>query len=43
VPGDELPEIGRCFGTTVAAIQQENNLTSTTIIARQTLLIPDAG
>jgi len=43
VPGDELLEIGRCFGTTVAAIQQENNLTSTTIIARQTLLIPDAG
>ncbi len=39
-PGDDLLEISRRFGTTVEAIQAENDLTGTKIIAGQTLLIP---
>ncbi len=39
-PGDDLLEIGRRFGTTVEAIQVENDLGGTEIIAGQTLLIP---
>jgi len=42
-PGDDLLEISRRFGTTVQAIEQENSLGSTEIIAGQTLLIPGAG
>jgi len=42
-PGDDLLEISRRFGTTVQAIKQENSLSSTEIIAGQTLLIPGAG
>lgn len=38
--GDDLLEIGRRFGTTVEAIQEENDLSGTEIIAGQTLLIP---
>jgi len=39
-PGDDLLEISRRFGTTVEAIQNENDLTGTEIVAGQTLLIP---
>lgn len=41
-PGDDLLEISRRFGTTVEAIQEENGLAGTQIIAGQTLLIPSA-
>jgi LysM repeat protein len=39
-PGDDLLEISRRFGTSVEAIQNENDLTGTEIVAGQTLLIP---
>jgi LysM repeat protein len=42
-PGDDLYEIARRFGTTVAAIQEENGITGTEIIAGQTLMIPGGG
>ena len=42
-PGDDLLEISRRFGTTVEAIQEENDITGTEIIAGQTLLIPQAN
>lgn len=41
-PGDDLLEISRRFGTTVEAIQEENDLDGTEIIAGNTLLIPAA-
>jgi len=41
-PGDDLLEISRRFGTTVEAIQEENDLNGTEIIAGNTLLIPGA-
>ncbi|MGJ8678652.1 MAG: LysM peptidoglycan-binding domain-containing protein [Akkermansiaceae bacterium] len=41
LPGDSLWALSRKFGTTVEAIQTTNNLTSTTIITGQTLLIPN--
>ena len=42
-PGDDLYEIARRFGTTVAAIQEENGISGTEIIAGQTLMIPGGG
>lgn len=41
-PGDDLLEISRRFGTTVEAIEEENDLDGTEIIAGNTLLIPGA-
>ncbi|HCS90977.1 MAG: LysM peptidoglycan-binding domain-containing protein [Thiohalocapsa sp. PB-PSB1] len=41
-PGDDLLEISRRFGTAVQAIQEENEITGTEIIAGQTFLIPAA-
>jgi len=41
-PGDDLLAISRRFGTTVDAIEEENDLSGTKIIAGQTLLIPEA-
>ncbi len=41
--GDTLDGIARRFGTTVAAIMEVNNLTSTTIHAGTQLLVPGGG
>ncbi len=43
VAGDTLSSIARRFGTTVAAIQQANNLTTTRIYVGQRLRIPTGG
>ncbi len=40
-PGDDLNGIAERFGTTVAAIQQANDLSGTTIDAGATLQIPE--
>jgi len=40
--GDDLSAIAERFGTTVAALEEENILTDSTIIAGKTLLIPQA-
>ena len=40
-PGDDLDSIAARFGTTVAAIQQANDLSGTTIDAGATLQIPE--
>jgi LysM repeat protein len=40
--GDDLYEIAKRFGTTVEALQAENDLTGAEIIAGNTLLIPSA-
>jgi LysM repeat protein len=43
VSGDSLSLIAKKFSTTIAAIQAQNNLTTTVIFVGQTLTIPKEG